>query len=190
MRGRKITPPEIRFWKKVNKVQDGCWLWTGATGDFGYGSFGAGTGRKNQRHVSAHRYAYELMHGPIPEGLYVLHNCDVPGCCRPSHLRLGTQKENIHDMILKGREATPEQKSLPGEKNGRARLNVVDVVVIRNLFKRGMSASKIAECIGILRANASKIVHRRIWKHIPEDYIPSEADYARCGLARVGNVAL
>lgn len=71
----------------------GCWLWTGNL-THGY----AALGKKR-----IHRLMWEREHGPIPQGLYVCHKCDVPLCVNPSHLFLGTQKDNIQDMIQKGR---------------------------------------------------------------------------------------
>lgn len=96
---RRLSPEE-RFWAKVEKT-DGCWIWSGATnksGPFGYGQF-----RIPGNRVPAHRVAWEMIHGPVPEGLWVLHDCDMPKCVNPSHLFLGTAKDNAADMIAKGR---------------------------------------------------------------------------------------
>lgn len=93
-----IDPPSIRFWKYVDKSGD-CWIWTGARYPAGYGAFGPkGTGA-----MGAHRYSWMLAHGEIPDGLSVLHKCDVRCCVNPAHLFLGTQKDNIADMVAKGR---------------------------------------------------------------------------------------
>lgn len=89
--------PETLFWAKVHKT-DACWMWTGAVNGHGYGH----CGRHGHTH-SAHRLAWELAYGAIPEGMSVLHRCDVPLCVRPEHLFLGTQADNIHDMHAKGR---------------------------------------------------------------------------------------
>jgi hypothetical protein len=86
-----------RFWSKVRK-SDGCWLWGASIKTTGYGQFFRGP-----RIEKAHRVSYELTHGPIPEGLYVLHRCDVRACVRPDHLFLGTISDNSRDMIYKGR---------------------------------------------------------------------------------------
>lgn len=81
----------------------GCWLWTGQHTDTGYAriSVKEGPGRFRPKRVS--RVIYELFIGPIPVGLYVLHRCDMPCCVNPDHLFLGTQKDNISDMMRKGR---------------------------------------------------------------------------------------
>ena len=94
-----------RFWSKVNKagpvhptLETACWVWLAATRD-GYGEIGI-AGRSPQQ---AHRIAWEMTVGPIPDGFNVLHNCDNPPCVNPSHLFLGTKKDNTQDMIAKGR---------------------------------------------------------------------------------------
>jgi hypothetical protein len=80
--------PATRFWPKVDKT-DGCWLWTAATNEFGYGIF-----RIDGRNVRAHRWAYEDLVGPIPKGLVLDHLCRTPACVRPDHLEPVTQKVN------------------------------------------------------------------------------------------------
>ncbi len=78
----------------------GCWLWTGATNGR-YGQIHAG-GRPGT-HQRAHRISWELHHGPIPAGMFVLHKCDTPACVNPDHLFLGTQQDNLSDASNKGR---------------------------------------------------------------------------------------
>ena len=99
VRHAPIRPVEERFWEKVQKT-DGCWLWTGATIAAGYGELAVGQPRKPLR---AHRLSWEMHHGPIPEGLLVLHHCDVRNCVRPEHLFLGTHQDNMADAYAKGR---------------------------------------------------------------------------------------
>ncbi len=94
------TPLRQRFQKLVGPVnENGCMLWTGANNVNGYGRIGYGDGRT----VAAHRVAYELANGPIPDDLQVLHKCDVRSCVNPAHLFLGTQADNMQDMSRKGR---------------------------------------------------------------------------------------
>ena len=76
-----------------------CSEWTGATDDDGYGRR-----RWRGKVRKAHRVAWEIAYGPIPEGAKVLHRCDNPPCIEPTHLFLGTQADNVADMIAKGRQ--------------------------------------------------------------------------------------
>ncbi len=88
MSAEMLTLPE-RFWAKVNKTET-CWLWTGAHTPLGYGRFSVG----QHRLVCAHRWAYEAVLGPIPEGLVIDHLCRVPACVNPSHLEPVTTRIN------------------------------------------------------------------------------------------------
>jgi hypothetical protein len=96
------VPIQDRFWSKVKiSTADACWLWQAAT-IRGYGQIGSGGHPK--RPLYAHRVAWELTHGAIPDDLNVLHRCDVPLCVNPAHLFLGTQHDNLADMVAKGRD--------------------------------------------------------------------------------------
>lgn len=90
-----------KFWSLVNKT-DGCWLWTGGTAGRPTHRYGALT-FNGRRHCKAHRVAYELVKGPIPDGQKVLHRCDVTLCVKPDDLFLGTQTDNMQDCAAKGR---------------------------------------------------------------------------------------
>ena len=78
---------------------DGCWVWTAATNSRGYGHATFDGAR-----TYAHRIAYTLAYGPIPEGMFVCHRCDNPPCCNPAHLFVGTAADNAQDMAAKGRQ--------------------------------------------------------------------------------------
>ena len=77
---------------------DACWFWLGAADANGYGKLG-----DRDKVVYAHRVMWERENGPIPPGGVIMHTCDTPGCIRPEHLRLGTDKDNAQDMVSKGR---------------------------------------------------------------------------------------
>ena len=99
--GRRAIPVEDRFWSKVRKADgDGCWEWMGARVKTGYGQIGRS---RTRQLIATHRLSWELYRGAIPSGLCVCHRCDNPRCVRPDHLFLGTQADNIHDMVAKGR---------------------------------------------------------------------------------------
>src|SRR5437763_15326846 len=106
---------EKTYWRFITKVsipERGCWLWTGAKTVDGYGKLAV-----HGVTVYTHRLSYEHWHGPIDEGLRVLHTCDRPACVNPNHLQLGTQAENIADMYGKNRQVI-----LRGEQHGSAKL--------------------------------------------------------------------
>jgi hypothetical protein len=95
---------EVKFWGKV-EISDHCWNWTGAnSGERNYGKFYAGGGRGPYRLKFVHRLSWEWHFGSIPKGKLVLHHCDNRRCVRPSHLFLGTSKDNARDMAAKGRQ--------------------------------------------------------------------------------------
>jgi|EndMetStandDraft_8_1072994.scaffolds.fasta_scaffold717341_2 HNH endonuclease len=75
-----------------------CWVWVGGRNNSGYGTI-----HRNGWPEGTHRTSWQVHRGPIPDGLWVLHKCDVPSCCRPDHLFLGTAQDNIDDMMAKGR---------------------------------------------------------------------------------------
>lgn len=145
---------EDRFWSKVDTSGD-CWVWTAERTKDGYGRF-ALHGRSRR----AHRVAYLLCIGQIPDGLFVCHRCDNPPCCNPAHLFLGTDLDNVNDSITKGRHTR-------GERTGSAKLCEADVIDIRYFYATGMSITRLAPLYGIAVRTARSIVARETWKHVP-----------------------
>ncbi|WP_402844370.1 HNH endonuclease signature motif containing protein [Microbacterium sp. GXS0129] len=87
-----------RLESRLVRTENDCLVWIGPRHWDGYGYF-----KHAGRHARTHRVAYELAHGPIPDGAVVMHTCDNPPCCNPDHLRAGTQRDNVADAIDKGR---------------------------------------------------------------------------------------
>ncbi len=147
---------ESRFWANV-KATSTCWLWTAGRHELGYGKFWL-----NGRTIGAHRVAYEIVHGPIPDGMFVCHACDVPACVRPSHLFLGSQADNIADKHTKGRHHDQRGES----NNGRVKLTDDLVRDIRASASRGERGAWIARRVGVSPATVCDVVKRRTWRHI------------------------
>lgn len=139
----------------------GCWLWTGCMYPNGYGDF-----RRVARgpHHLAHRRAYEVFVGPIPDGMKVCHHCDVRRCINPGHLFLGSQKDNIHDMMRKGRSRMlgSPKGTTSGELNGQAKLTSAQVAQIRADYVRG-NGRTLARKFGVSPATISLIVNGKHW---------------------------
>lgn len=104
---RPLLPLAERVERSILRMPwSGCWLWVGSVGKLGYGIVDV-----NGKHANAHRISWELHRGPIPAGLCVLHQCDVPGCVNPDHLFLGSLRDNTQDMLRKGRNVSPRRAS-------------------------------------------------------------------------------
>jgi hypothetical protein len=102
---REAKDPKPRIAESVSiDAESGCWEWRLRKDAGGYGRLKIQMGsRSSFRMEAAHRYAYSIFVGPIPDGMNVLHRCDNPPCCNPDHLFVGTQQDNMRDMHAKGR---------------------------------------------------------------------------------------
>lgn len=172
MAGRQVLRPprnavvptlDLPFRKRVNKngrpnsVIGPCWEWTGAKLKRGYGTLNV-HGRKRL----AHRYSWTMEHGPVPAGKLVLHKCDNPSCVRPTHLFVGTHKDNTQDMIAKLRGAQ-------GEKQHAAKLTAQDVADIRKRYRRYShqhGTGVLAREYGVGAVEIWRVVHGHRWRHL------------------------
>jgi len=145
-----------RFWSRVDKTpglgpKGECWEWRGQLSTHGYGQ-----APFQGRRVAAHRLAYELVKGPLPDGLCACHSCDNPPCCNPECLFPGSVAQNNADMAAKGR-------SNRGEKNPHAKLTAASVIAIRQDTRKGR---EIARAFSISPSIVSQIKNRQIWRSI------------------------
>lgn len=147
-----------RFWTKVyRRGSKECWPWLGRLNKDGYGGF------DTIGHCwLAHRVAWILTNGAIPIGKIVRHRCDTPGCCNPRHLRLGTNVDNVKDMLRRKRH-----RALKGSKNGSSKLHETQVAQILGMFfVEGLSRYRIAKLTRVSETNIGSIVARKTWKHV------------------------
>jgi hypothetical protein len=154
-----------RFKEKIDGPdKNGCMNWIGCFSNGRYGAFITGSRKDGTRkRYTSHRLSYELFVGEIPKGLCVLHKCDNTKCVNPEHLFLGTQRDNMKDMIQKGRDF----HIVPfGSKHGNSKLNEEQVMEIRKKFSEGISVKSIAKIYKISDANVRLIINKKAWKHI------------------------
>ncbi len=143
-----------------------CVEWSGARQYSGYGVWTSPTDENGKRKKwRAHRLAWTVLVGPIPEGQYVLHHCDNPPCVNTDHLFLGTHADNMADKVAKGRQARGESLAAKrrGAANGRAKLTEDDVRAIRADTRL---LREIAEDYGIVNQQVSMIKSRQKWGHV------------------------
>ena len=157
-------PLDIRLRRNTRRTPT-CWIWTGTYRSSGYGQI-----KIDGRPETAHRIVWQHVYGPIPPGLCVLHRCDVRRCVRPSHLWLGTLRENSLDMQRKGRARTPR-----GSANGQSKLTERQVREIRRLYvvgnlnkyaRVGPSQPELAARFGVSPRAIGKIVTDQDWRHL------------------------
>lgn len=146
-----LVADRLRSKTKIDRIT-GCWEWTASKTSSGYGKIFV-TGKLR----GAHRVSYELHHGPIQDGMRVLHRCDNPACINPEHLFLGSDADNVADMISKGRQ----QK---GSRHYKSKLSENDVLAIRST--KNKTNQNLAEQFGVTAATISFVRAGKIWKHV------------------------
>lgn len=150
-----------RFWAKVDRSgpPGSCWTWTASRrGGLGYGSY-----RSRGRLCSAHRFSWQLVHGQVPDGICVLHRCDVPSCVNPAHLFLGTHRDNTNDKVAKGRQAR-----VRGERHGLSKLTAPRVIEIRARLALGANQYDLASAYGVSQPTISQVARGVTWRHVGE----------------------
>lgn len=171
--GRASTVPmtdeqiRARFVKYANIPDDpnACWIWSRSLTESGYGKVTV-----RRKTMLASHLAYELYVGPIPPGMFILHDpihCYSRACVNPRHLRCGTKKDNSHDSIIAGTK-------IRGVKHYKARLNDETVREIRRLYcEEHVSYEQLAEKYGVTPSAIRSAVKFLRWTHIdPDSYTP------------------
>jgi hypothetical protein len=156
-RGGDITTKSMKeksytekFWEKVKlSGLDDCWMWQATKDGNGYGMM-----KTNGRHERAHRVSHTLLKGTIPNGLFVCHTCDTPGCVNPAHLFLGTNDDNMKDMVAKGRSDKERRYCILSRDQAKA---VYDV-------RYSVSATALAKEYNVSVPTVYAIWCQRNWK--------------------------
>jgi hypothetical protein len=142
----------------------GCWNWQRGTNGVGYGKIYLSGNHKagNLKETLAHRFSYERVNGPIPDGMFVCHHCDNRKCVNPAHLFAAPQRENVRDMLTKGRA---RYISHPRERNGRAKLSEAQIKEIRLAFQQGgITKRDLARQFGVHDSHIGRIVRGELWR--------------------------
>lgn len=161
-----ITEKHIkRFWGHVEKL-DSCWEWRGSLNAYGYGRLGITVDGVKMRYPS-HRLSWAIHYGIIPDGMFVCHKCDNRMCVNPEHLFIGTQVENMHDMVKKNRQSK-------GEGHGRSKATIKNVIAIRRMRKDGYSFSEIARKFSLSIKGVWLIATGEKWKIVDAIESPCE----------------
>ena len=159
MVSKRRAPVEERFWRNVHKGgPDECWPF--GSGEFrGYRTIALGS--RADGTIMAHKFSYQLHHGPVPTGMVVMHSCDNPPCCNPAHLSLGSYADNAADMHEKGRAA---RQGPCGEHNPNVKLTEELVRYIRANPQRGHK--DLADELGLTPNTVRGVRIGRTWKHV------------------------
>jgi HNH endonuclease len=167
MKFSKWHPPppiEERLRNYVEKpgppqVSTPCRIWQGTVNKDGYGVLS--WDNDGERYSRVHRITWVIHFGPIPNGLWVLHHCDCPGCINPDHLYLGDAQSNMDAKMERGRNV-----NVTGEDHGCSKFSWKDVSLIRYFLNQGWSCTRLAERYGVTRSAIELIRDWKSWKHV------------------------
>ena len=155
---RTKAPLDVRLARRlVLDEATGCLEWVGNRGARGYGVIRMGEAPYRSRYT--HRVAWELAHGPVPEGLFVCHRCDNRICCNVEHLFVGSAADNSGDMVSKGRQAY-------GSAVHNAYLSDAEVAAMRALRDQGWTYERLAKRFGTSSRNVGSICRGESWRHV------------------------
>jgi len=152
-----------RFFARLQQAPNGCLEWPGKQSSNRYSWVWVPARKSSFR---AHRVAYEIAYGPIPDGLLVCHHCDNKRCCEPTHLFLGTYADNLHDLMAKGLFRYKPLRPLRGAENLMARLSTREVAEIRRRYLDGERQCHLAITYNVSPVTICNIVNYDTWKHV------------------------
>lgn len=156
---------KCRFEAKIDKQENGCWIWKSSKGNSGYGKF-----HIRGKPMLTHRYSYELYKGSIPKGMCICHSCDNKLCVNPDHLWIGTQKDNAQDAKKKGLlpnlKGLKKPQSFIGQNHHSSKLKNEDVFRIRQLYREGTSGYRLHKIYNVTKKCISDILNNKTWKHL------------------------
>ena len=133
---KRYHTDEERFWDKVDiKSKDDCWIWLASNSGNRYGKY-----KNNKKFYQAHRYAWILTNGSIPDDVLVLHKCDNGFCVNPNHLYLGSQSDNMRDRSLRYK----------GRTGPSCKVDIEDIVYMKSaIYNKRMTQAELARLFGI-----------------------------------------
>lgn len=147
---------ETEWWSSPK----GCKIWPKSTDTGGYGIIVLREIRERRnRHFGCHRLAWEMTHGPIPEGMFICHKCDTRRCCNPDHMFIGTERDNWNDMREKRRNPR-------GERHPHAKLSESQVAEIKWKLAQGQTRASIGQEYGVAEGTIGNIKQGNNWKHV------------------------
>lgn len=146
----------VKFYEKVDssKGPDSCWRWRGYLNEKGYGVF-----KVSEVKFYAHRVAYALANGAIPDGGVIMHMCNNTNCCNPGHLKLGTLYENNRHKVECGRSSLRKKKKY-------VRLTAEEVATIKLRVKLQHSKASICSSYGCNIQTIYDIVNGKTWRDV------------------------
>jgi hypothetical protein len=155
--------PQLQFINKASQTSNSeCLIWPFSKDKFGYGLHG----KRNR----AHRTSFAIHVGPIPNNFIIMHTCDNPSCINPSHLKAGTQADNMSDMLKKNRaKRSFSHIDNSGEKHGRSKLTTSQVLEIRlRVSQKEINKTEASKIYGVSNQQISDICSFKRWKHLKQ----------------------